>query len=1122
MSFEFKSQTVNPDQCDVAAALKQQAQERPAQVAFRHHGERGDEAVVTYAELDRRARAIAGRLQSLKVSGDPVLLAYPAGPDFVAGLFGCLYAGCIAVPTSLPYRRQRRRRFQSVVRNAAPTVALTTEAGLASLDSGNNGHVGSVDSMSVGMQWLATDRLDNQWSERWVAHAADPQAVAMLQYTSGSTSEPRGVALSHRNLLHNAQAIYREFTFGSGKPNSAGTAVFWLPTYHDMGLIGGIIVPVYGAVPIVSMSPAAFLRNPLVWLEAISRHKAAVSGGPNFAYDLCVRKISDEARAKLDLSSWRLAFVGAEPVHAGTLERFAERFGPCGFRAGSFYPCYGLAEATLMVSGAERGEGPWTHTDPASGVRRVSCGRPVEGTRVAIVDPQKRVEVSEGKVGEIWVSGPSVGQGYWRDAGRTARMFRADLSPGPAVARTYHREVRSGMAKEGPFLRTGDLGFMHNGELFITGRRDDVMIIRGVNHYPQDIEATARGSHPLLEAQGGAAFSVSRPDSNRYVLLHEVTRNGKQDLGAVIDAVSSAVLQEHDLALDAVVLVRGNTLPRTSSGKIRRQTCRDAYLAGDLYILDERGTGIRESPKRDEAAKPSPQERGHSTTAIGTVCEQARILSRQNLSEVTAQTPVNALGLDSLQRVELLTTLEKRFGRRLPHACEYRSVGELADAVQAHLIDGLPTTDGAKRSAEILCEVPPGLLQRGTDETSQFPELAELDRHERMLRETIGENPYFRIDEGGAAKPGHVRVEGRDLVNFCGYDYLGMSQDPEVAAAVKAAVDRYGTSACASRLVSGEKQVHSDLEQSLARFLGTDDAMVFVSGHATNVTVLGHLFGSGDLIVHDVLAHNSLIEGARLSGAQRLAFAHQDWKALDSILTDIRHRYRRVLIAVEGVYGMDGDWPDLPRFISIKKKHAALLLVDEAHSLGTMGATGRGIGEHCDISRGDVDIWMGTLSKALASCGGFIAGSRTLVKYLKHTAPGFVYSVGLSPPDAAAALASLSLLEREPQRVHQLRERAGAFLNMVRRGGLDPGLACGSPVISVMVNNSADSLRLSRSLFERGINVHPILSPAVPENEARLRFFITINHTNDQIRTAVDAVSEEFNRLKNDRAVQQC
>jgi 8-amino-7-oxononanoate synthase len=353
-------------------------------------------------------------------------------------------------------------------------------------------------------------------------------------------------------------------------------------------------------------------------------------------------------------------------------------------------------------------------------------------------------------------------------------------------------------------------------------------------------------------------------------------------------------------------------------------------------------------------------------------------------------------------------------------------------------------------------------------------------------------------------------IGGRKLLSFATYNYLGMSGDPVVMAAAKAAIDRYGTSVSASRLVSGEKPLHRELEQGIAAFVGAQDAIVFVGGHSTNESTIGHLFGHGDLVLHDGLAHNSIIQGAILSGARRRPFPHNNWQALDEVLKEVRADYRRVLVAIEGVYSMDGDYPDLPRFIEVKKRHKVFLMVDEAHSIGTMGAHGRGIGEHFQIDPADVDIWMGTLSKSFGSCGGYIAGSNELVEYLKYTAPGFVYSVGIPPGAAAAALASLRLMEKEPERVTRLRERSRLFLSLAKERGLNTGMSHDTPVIPVIVGSSAGAVMLSRRLFERGINVQPIMHPAVEESAARLRFFITARHTEDQIRRTVDAVAEEF------------
>jgi 8-amino-7-oxononanoate synthase len=372
-------------------------------------------------------------------------------------------------------------------------------------------------------------------------------------------------------------------------------------------------------------------------------------------------------------------------------------------------------------------------------------------------------------------------------------------------------------------------------------------------------------------------------------------------------------------------------------------------------------------------------------------------------------------------------------------------------------------------------------------------------------------NPYFRAHEGVAGAS--TVIDGESFVNYSSYNYLGLAGHPDVNAAATAAIERYGTSASASRLVAGERPIHRELERELAELHGVDDCVVFVSGHATNVSTIGQLFGPKDLVVHDALIHNSLLLGIQLSGAQRMAFAHNDWDALERLLAQCRLQYERVLVVLEGIYSMDGDFPDLPRFVEIKRRHRAFLMVDEAHSLGVLGKGGLGIQEHFALRGSDVDIWMGTLSKTLASCGGYIAGETALIEHLKCAAPGFVYSVGMPPPAAAAALAALRILRAEPWRSQALRQRGRQFLDLARSLGIDTGSSAGLSVIPAITHSSLKAARLSAALYGRRINVLPIVYPAVPERAARLRFFVSSEHTEEQIRTTLEALAEEQRRL---------
>ncbi len=399
---------------------------------------------------------------------------------------------------------------------------------------------------------------------------------------------------------------------------------------------------------------------------------------------------------------------------------------------------------------------------------------------------------------------------------------------------------------------------------------------------------------------------------------------------------------------------------------------------------------------------------------------------------------------------------------------------------------------------------------RVPDALCDFEKFEEYQKLEisRMAAKKFGlENPYFHMHDGIAGAT--TRIGGKEFINFSSYNYLGLSGHPAVNRAAHEAIERYGTSAGASRLVAGERLVQRELEEELAKLYGVDDCVVFVSGHATNVTTIGCLFGPKDLIVHDALIHNSVLEGAKLSGATRRSFPHNNPEALDALLSSIRGKFARVLVVIEGHYSMDGDIPDLPRFIEVKNRHKAFLMVDEAHSLGVLGATAAGIREHFGVAGRDADIWMGTLSKALAGCGGFICGSRALVDHLKYAGPGFVYSVGISPLLAAASLAALRLMQAEPERAERLRARTKLFLEKLQAGGIDTGLSEGYAIVPVIVKSSTKAVRLSNALFGKNINVQPIIYPAVEEKAARLRFFVSSEHTQEQVeQTATVVVGE--------------
>ena len=493
------------------------------------------------------------------------------------------------------------------------------------------------------------------------------------------------------------------------------------------------------------------------------------------------------------------------------------------------------------------------------------------------------------------------------------------------------------------------------------------------------------------------------------------------------------------------------------------------------------------------------------------VFDQVRSVVPEGLDgDLTLDTSLFEIGLDSLARMDVLNRLEKAFGMRFSEESLYdmETCRDLVDYIETNAPGGGRGRESVEPAPAPAVHVAPsvGEVRPELCDVTRFPECIALDQR---LTDTVAAgvpNPFFRVNQRVDGTT--ATIAGREVVSYASFDYLGMGSDPRVVAAAKAAIDRFGTSASASRLVGGENSILQELDEEIARFLGTEAALVFPSGHGTNESILGHLFGPEDLILYDELAHNSIVQGSLLSNARRRAFPHNDVDFLDHLLDDVRDRHRRVVVAIEGVYSMDGDYPDLPRFIKVKERHQALLYVDEAHSLGVMGSTGRGICEHFGVDPEDGDLWMGTISKALASGGGYLASREILIQYLKYTTPAFVFATAPSPANTAAALASLRLLRDEPERVARLRDRSRLFLQLVRDAGFDTGNTEDTPIIPVILGDSLRCIEISSALLEGGIDARPILYPAVPESASRLRFFITADHTEEQIRHAVGVLTQ--------------
>lgn len=536
-----------------------------------------NETTLTYGEVDSQARAVASQLKSMGATGKLAVLIYTPGLDYIVAFLGCLYAGVVAVPAYPPFSKMLFDRFKSIVLDCKADYLLTTEPLLPMLKP-------KLDSepMLKHLSWIKTDVFKHQKTQDFINVEHDTNHLAFIQYTSGSTATPKGVALSHRNLLENSKSIQQFF-----HTSESTRGVSWLPAYHDMGLIGGLLQVVFCGGSTVLFSPLDFLRNPLNWLETISSYRATISGGPNFAYDLCVRKVTPEHLEKLDFSSWYLAFNGAEPVRHETINRFYETFRQCGLKYETFYPCYGLAESTLIVTGVDITSPPTikafdqqaltqnkvieTEEDENSSIKLTGSGKSLPQTRVAIVHPEERTECKPSEVGEIWVQSESVAEYYLNK---------------PEVSKATFQAYLAGDV-EGPFLRTGDLGFLHDGDLFVTSRLKDLIIIRGKNYYPGDIEQVVEKSHESIRAGCSAAFSIDNDNEEKLIIVQEVKKGYEESIDGsqVAEKIANAVIANFQIKVHEVVLINHGSISKTSSGKIQRHACKANFLNDELELL---------------------------------------------------------------------------------------------------------------------------------------------------------------------------------------------------------------------------------------------------------------------------------------------------------------------------------------------------------------------------------------------------------------------------------------------------------------------------------------------------------------------------------------------------------
>ncbi|MEZ4701132.1 MAG: aminotransferase class I/II-fold pyridoxal phosphate-dependent enzyme [Rhodothermales bacterium] len=1049
----------------------------------------------TYAELDRRVRSIAARLQQLNAAGERVLLLYPAGLDYIAAFFGCLYAGAIAVPAYPPRRNRSMSRIEGIVGDADARITLTND-----LIVGDIAARFAEDEALKDMTVISTDTIGLELAEAWTDPGVDANTIAFLQYTSGSTGTPKGVMVSHGNLLHNERQM--EAAFGT---SGDSVVVGWLPLYHDMGLIGNILNPLYLGYPCYFMAPVAFLQKPVRWLEAISRYRATISGGPNFAYDLCARKIAPEHRAGLDLSSWVTAYNGAEPVASDTLDRFIQTFEPYGFAATGFSPCYGLAEATLFVAGNPHHSPVHLLNVRGTALEQnkvilakgkvddertlVSCGQTWLDQTVQIVDPDTGVRRPDGAVGEIWVSGPSMAQGYWKRQEESERTFRATLAETPGVS----------------YMRTGDLGFVQAGHLYVTGRLKDLIIIRGRNHYPQDIEKTIEESHAALEHGAAAAFSITADGQEKLAVAIEVKRTHMRGLNVeeVARAIRKAVSLVHELQVQAIVLLKPKSLPKTSSGKIQRHAARSGYLAGTLDVLGQHALEARAEEEDDlseaflDRGALANLPHGERKTLVTFFLQQlvAKAL-KMPFASIDPEQSLSVLGLDSLDTVELKLEIERNLKVTVPmdEALNDLTVSELADKLSYQFTGApAPTPAPAAKKAERK-----DLFEKCDTDGGYFGKYRQA------------KDQYFTqpILEGTPAP--RMRFKGQDVVVWSINNYLGLIGNETIQRTAEEAVRQHGIwSPMGSRMLSGNTERHLELERRMARYLHKEASMVFNYGYMGVMGTIDAVTDGNDTIIIDSLSHACIVDGALVasSGKPFRVFRHNDMNSLEEQLQKANEtRKGGVLVVTEGVFGMTGDIGRLDEICALKNQYGARLFVDDAHGFGIMGKTGAGVGE-MQGCQDQIDLYFGTFAKSFAAIGGVTAGDERVIDYIRYNARTQIFAKSLPMVYVESVMAALDLVEHGDER----RAHMWHIAHTLRDGLVALGFNVGeteSPITPVYIpagdeKTATEAMHLLRTQY--GIFVSAVSYPVVPKGVVLFRMTSTAAHTDDDVARTLEA-----------------
>jgi 8-amino-7-oxononanoate synthase len=1111
--------------------IEYRAEENPDKIAYTFLLDGEDqEDNITYLQLLQRVKSIAYELQNKYQKGDRALLLFEPSLDFIVSFYACLFAGIIAVPAYPPDVNRLNKsvpRLLSIIKDSETSVILTTSniMGLA------KGFTSSIPELkNVG--WLSVDNLDINNHLYYKKVEILPETIAFLQYTSGSTASPKGVILDHECLIYNEEMINQCFYhFDKSQPT---TFVGWLPLYHDMGLIGNVIQPLYINSQCILMSPIKFLKRPFRWLKAISKYKAYTSGAPNFAYELCVHKITEAEKSTLDLSSWRVAYNGAEPIKARTLDRFYECFKEYGLKKEVLFPVYGLAEATLIVSGGSREEEPiiakvkkselekhniiFTQEESDS-IVLVSSGRSILEQEIKIVNSETFEELESNEVGEIWVNGKNIAKGYWNKPEKTKETFKAQIK-----------------GQEGIFyLRTGDLGFLSNNELYVTGRIKDMLIISGRNIYPYDIERVIESKRVIFpEIRLGciACFGIEANNKENIGIMMEISpsKNPSFDIDKLQEAIIATVFNEFELPIYSITFIKEGNLPKTSSGKIQRYLCKKAFNSN---IINE---VIKNYVAYDIKEIILNKNDNLISDFIIEWIKKEFIISNE---KIDINLSFNFYGFDSINSMRFINDLEnylnKNFDSNLlldfPNIktlSEYLSSQEKSNIQENKIIE---FTENNNKNLDLNQKeysisdkdsLSFNLSENGfidSDKYSLYDLLVDSridslsftdrldvicnwssDMHKKehyLYRRTVleGSKPFIKINDKFTGKI-------KEMINLSSNDYLNLTKHPRILKAGISCFENLGAGAGSVPMLGGTHQINRKLEQKIAAVKGCESALVYTSGYGANIGVLTALLRKNDVAIIDSLAHASLIDGT--NNCNKLFFKHNDLDSLESILISSKNKYKNKLVILDGVYSMDGDIANLDKILELAHSFGAWVLVDEAHATGVIGKNGGGTPEHFNL-KGKIDIVTGTLSKAMGCVGGFVAGKMELIKYLEASSRPYIFSTAPFIPVSACALESLYVIEEEAELRIKLWRNINYFASNLRKLGFDLGNS-ETAILPLIIGNDYKVKEMATQLHRVGVMVNSVLYPAVPKHLSRIRMSVTTGLNQEYLDKALNEI----------------